>query len=46
MGSSEAVRKVLYLAIMKASERWARPIKDWPAALNHLDVVFQGRVPV
>ena len=42
----EAVRKVLYLAIMKASERWARPIKDWPAALNHLAVVFQGRVPV
>ena len=42
----EAVRTVLYLAIMKASERWARPIKDWPAALNHLAVVFQGRVPV
>jgi putative transposase len=42
----EAVRKVLYLAIMKASERWSRPIKDWPAALNHLAVVFEGRIPV
>lgn len=42
----EALRKVLYLAIMKASERWTRPIKDWPAALNHLAIVFPGRVPM
>jgi putative transposase len=42
----EAVRKVLYLAIMKASERWTRPLKDWPAALNHLAIVFPGRVPL
>ena len=42
----EAVRKVLYLAIMKASERWTRPIKDWPAALNHLAIAFPGRVPM
>jgi len=41
----EAVRKVLYLAIMKASERWTRPVQDWPAALNHLALVFPGRVP-
>ena len=36
----EAVRKVLYLTIMKASERWTRPVQDWPTALgspgNHL----------
>jgi putative transposase len=42
----EAVRKVLYLAIMKSSERWTRPIKDWPAALNHLAIAFPGRVPM
>jgi transposase-like protein len=36
---------VLYLAIQKASERWARPIKDWVAALNHFTMVFEGRVP-
>jgi mutator family transposase len=29
----DSARKVLYLAILKVSERWARPIKDWPAAL-------------
>ena len=41
----DSVRKVLYLAILKASERWARPIKDWVAALNHFTIVFEGRVP-
>ena len=41
----EAVRKVLYLAIMKASERWTRPVQDWTAALNHFAMVFPDRVP-
>ena len=40
-----AVRKVIYLAIRKASERWTRPLNDWPAALNHFAIVFEGRVP-
>ena len=43
--NSEAVRKVLYLAIMKASERWTRPVQDWTAALNHFTLVFPDRVP-
>ena len=43
--SPEAVRKVLYLAITKASEHWSRPIKDWRAALNHFAIVFGDRVP-
>jgi hypothetical protein len=30
--TQDSVRKVLYLAILKASERWSRPIKDWHAA--------------
>jgi hypothetical protein len=42
---TEAVRKVLYLAIERISKRWKRPIKDWVAALNHFSVVFEGRVP-
>jgi putative transposase len=41
----DSLRKVLYLAIRKASERWSRPVKDWPAALNHFAIVFEGRVP-
>jgi len=44
--NAESVRKVLYLAITKASQRWTRSIHDWVAALNQLSIVFQGRVPV
>lgn len=40
----ESVRKVLYLAITKASENWTRPVKDWSAALNHFAIMFEGRV--
>jgi transposase-like protein len=42
----DSVRKVMYLAMMRASERWSRPVKQWAKALNHLAVVFEGRVPV
>ena len=41
----ESVRKVLFLAIQRASARWSRPIQDWIAALNHFAIVFEGRVP-
>ena len=42
----DSVRKVLYLALMKASERWTMPIHDWRNALYHLSLVFPGRVPL
>lgn len=44
--TSDAVKKVMYLALQRASRRWTRPIHDWPTALNHLALVFHGRVPV
>ena len=43
--TTDSVRKVLYLAIQKASQRWNRPIRDWPAVLNHFTIVFEERVP-
>ena len=42
----DSVRKVLYLALMRASERWTMPIRDWPSALYHLSLAFPGRVPI
>jgi putative transposase len=44
--TQDSVRKVLYLALMRASERWTMPILDWPSALYHLSLVFPGRVPI
>lgn len=40
----DSVRKVLYLAIQRVAKRWTRPIKNWHLALNHLTVVFEGRI--
>jgi putative transposase len=42
--NAESVRKVLYLAIRGVSKRWTKPIKNWHSALNHLTVVFEGRI--
>ena len=44
--NADSVRKVLYLALERASKRWTRPVEDWRAALNHLSIIFEGRVPV
>lgn len=43
--TDDSVRKVLYLAIMRASKKWSMPIRDWAAALNYFSIVFEGRVP-
>jgi putative transposase len=42
--TEDSVRKVLYLAIVRAAHRWTRPIQDWAAALNYFSIVFEGRV--
>ena len=44
--TDDSLRKVLFLALMNAKERWTRPIKEWPDALLHLSIVFPGRVPL
>jgi putative transposase len=44
--TQDSVRKVLYLALQRASERWTMPIQDWPSALYHLSIAFPGRVPL
>ncbi len=43
--NEDSVRKVIWLALERAAARWSRPIQDWPAALNHFSIVFEGRVP-
>ncbi len=40
----ESVRKVIYLAIQKASANWNHSIHDWAAAMNHFAIVFEGRI--
>ena len=42
--TADSVKKVLYLALLRISKKWKRPIKDWVAALNHFSIIFDGRI--
>ena len=44
--STEAVTKLLYLALNKISKRWTMPIKDWRVALNQFAIIYGDRVPL
>ena len=44
--SDEAAMKLLYLALQRASQKWTRPIQNWPGALNRFAIEFEGRVPL
>jgi putative transposase len=41
----DVAKKVVYLATREASKRWAMPIHNWRAALNHFIVVFEDLLP-
>lgn len=43
--TEETALKVLYLAILRATERWTHPLTDWRSALNTFKILFDGRVP-
>ena len=42
--NDEAALKVVYLAIMNASQRWTMPIRNWRSALNRFSIEFGERV--
>lgn len=43
--TKDSALKVLYLALMRAQEKWTMPVWNWQPALDHLAIVFPGRVP-
>jgi putative transposase len=42
--NEEAATKLLYLALVRAQQRWTRPIWKWKDALNQFGVHFEGRL--
>ena len=44
--TSQAARKLLYLATMDISKKWTMPYKGWPQILNQLAIRFEGRCPL
>ena len=43
--TEEALYKVLYLAVGRASERWTMPIQNWGVALARFKIEFGDRLP-
>ena len=44
--TTQAVRKLLYLANVDITKKWTRPIVDWPLILNQLAIRFEERFPI
>ena len=44
--NDEAVLKILYLALERASRNWSNPIAHWQLALQQLAIHFEGRIPI
>jgi transposase-like protein len=43
--TSQAVRKLLYLANVHITKKWTRPLVNWPLILNQLAIRFEERFP-
>lgn len=41
--TDNAVMKVIYLAMEKASVKWTMPIRNWKAAMNRFEIMFPDR---
>jgi hypothetical protein len=44
--ASEAVFKLLYLALKNIEKKWTMPIREWKQALQQFAIVFEGRMPL
>lgn len=42
--TDESAKKVVYLAIKEAPQKWAMPIKNWKSALNRFMIEFDERL--
>lgn len=42
--TDESAKKVIYLAIRQASEKWTMPIRNWKTALNRFMILFEDRL--
>jgi transposase-like protein len=42
--TDDSAKKVVYLAIQEASQKWTMPIKNWKSALNRFMIEFEDRL--
>lgn len=43
--SDSALKKILYLGLKRASEKWTRPIQNWGGAMQRFAILFGDRFP-
>jgi transposase-like protein len=43
--NEESAIKLIYMAIHEASKKWTMSIHHWREALNHFDILYEGRMP-
>jgi hypothetical protein len=43
-GSENALLKLLYAGMLKASEKWTHPVQNWNLTLLQLSIHFEGRI--
>ncbi|MDF1756414.1 MAG: IS256 family transposase [Verrucomicrobiales bacterium] len=43
--SDNALKKLLYLGLKKASEKWTRPIQNWGGAMQRFAILYADRFP-
>lgn len=41
----DSALKLIYMAINEASKKWTKAVRNWKEALNHLAIMFEGRLP-
>jgi len=44
--NDQSAMKVVYLATLKASQKWTMALRDWKSAMNRFAIEFEGRIPV
>lgn len=44
--TDQAATKILYLSLMRATQRWSMPIREWSLALNQLSILHPNRLPL
>ena len=42
--SDDSVKKVVYLAIISASQKWTMPIHNWKSAMSRFIIMFESRM--
>ena len=42
--NENSLLKLLYAGILKASEKWTRPVQNWNLTLSQLAIHFEGRL--